>query len=141
MSDMSIGALARIAGLASSAIRYYESQGLLPKPGRRAGQRRYGAQDLGRLKIIQLARSAGFTVRETRTFLSGFSSTVPPAARWHALAERKLAEINTQMERCTRMKELLESSFHCGCTALTDCERAFLADCNSDARPARRRQR
>jgi len=129
MSDMPIGALARVSGLAPSAIRYYESQGLLPKPGRRGGQRRYGAQDLGRLRIIQLARSAGFTIAETRTFLTGFSTTVTPAARWRTLAERKLAEINEQMERCARMKELLESSFHCGCPAVTDCERGFVSKC------------
>jgi MerR family redox-sensitive transcriptional activator SoxR len=126
MSDMPIGALARLAGVAPSAIRYYESQGLLPKPGRRGGQRRYGAQDLGRLRIIQLARAAGFSVAETRTFLTGFSSNVTPAARWRTLAERKLAEINEQMRLCARMKELLESSFRCGCPAVEDCERGFL---------------
>ena len=104
MSDMPIGALARRAGLAPSAIRYYESQGLLPHPVRRGGQRRYALQDLGRLRIIQLALSAGFTVAETRTFLTGFSAAVVPAARWRALAERKVAELNAQMERCSRMK-------------------------------------
>ncbi len=143
MPHMPIGALARMAGLAPSAIRYYESQGLLPKPGRLSGQRRYDAQDLGRLRIIQLARAAGFTVAETRFFLSGFSSTVPPAARWRALAERKLAEIESQLERCARMKALLESSFHCKCPALGDCERAILAGCSSEGRTVRapRRQR
>jgi MerR family redox-sensitive transcriptional activator SoxR len=144
MSDMTIGALARVAGLAPSAIRYYESQGLLPKPGRRGGQRRYCAQDLGRLRIIQLARAAGFTVAETRTFLTGFSTTVTPAARWRALAERKLAELNEQIQHCARMKGLLESSFRCECPALADCERGFLTDCKpveprvrADRRPRR----
>jgi MerR family redox-sensitive transcriptional activator SoxR len=129
MSEMSIGALARVAGLAPSAIRYYETQGLLRKPGRRGGQRQYGAQDLGRLRIIQLARAAGFTIAETRTLLTAFSTTVPPAARWRALAERKLAQIDAQMEHCARMKELLQSSFRCGCPTLADCERGFLTDC------------
>jgi MerR family redox-sensitive transcriptional activator SoxR len=133
MSGIAIGALARAAGLAPSAIRYYESQGLLPKPGRRGGQRQYGAQDLGRLRIIQLARAAGFTVAETRTLLTGFSTVVPVSTRWRALAERKLGEINEQMERYGRMKELLESSFRCGCPALGDCERALAADCGGEA--------
>lgn len=131
MSDMAIGALARKAGLAPSAIRYYESQGLLPKPLRRAGQRRYCARDLGRLRIIQLALAAGFTVAETRIFLTGFSSDVAPAARWRALAERKLAEINEQMERCSRMKELLESNFRCKCPTLANCERGFVRACEA----------
>jgi MerR family redox-sensitive transcriptional activator SoxR len=137
MSDMTIGALARAAGLTPSAIRYYESQGLLPKPGRRGGQRRYRAEDLGRLRIIQIARGAGFTVAETRTFLTGFSTTVAPAARWRVLAERKLAELNEQIERCARMKGLLESSFRCECPALADCERGLLTSCNSVQPPDR----
>jgi MerR family redox-sensitive transcriptional activator SoxR len=124
---MSIGWLARSAGLAPSAIRYYESAGLMPAPGRQSGKRRYSAEDLGRLRIIQLARAAGFTVAETRTFLTGFSATVPPAARWRSLAKRKLAEIDVQLTRFAGMKALLESSFHCGCLALADCERAIMA--------------
>lgn len=128
MADMPIGALARATGLAPSAIRYYELQGLLPKPARRGGQRRYSLQDLGRLRIIQLALAAGFTVAETRTFLIGFSPTVAPAARWRALAERKLAELNELMERCSRMKELLESNFNCKCPSLANCERGFASN-------------
>jgi len=135
MSGMPIGALARMAGLAASAIRYYESEGLLPKPVRRGGPRRYSSQDLGRVRIIQLALSAGFTVAETRTFLTGFSPSVAPAARWRALAERKLAELNGQIERCLRMKELLESNFRCKCPSLANCERGFVRDCESQEPP------
>jgi MerR family transcriptional regulator, redox-sensitive transcriptional activator SoxR len=127
MHNMSIGRVARFTGLAPSAIRYYESAGLLPAPRRQSGKRRYSSEDLGRLRIIQLARAAGFTVAETRTFLTGFSATVPPAARWRSLAERKLAEIDVQLTRFAGMKALLESSFHCGCLALADCERAIMA--------------
>ncbi len=128
-SAMPIGELARAAGLAPSAIRYYEKAGLLPRPGRQSGQRRYGVESAARLRIIQLARDAGFTVAETRTFLSGSSLATPPAARWRALAERKLAELDAQSQRIARMRLLLESSFRCGCLRIEDCERA-LASCN-----------
>jgi MerR family redox-sensitive transcriptional activator SoxR len=111
MRSMSIGRVARFTGLAPSAIRYYESAGLLPAPRRQSGKRRYSSEDLGRLRI----------------FLTGFSATVPPAARWRSLAERKLAEIDVQLTRFADMKALLESSFHCGCLALADCERAIMA--------------
>ena len=124
-SGMPIGEVARAAGLAPSAIRYYERAGLLPKPGRQSGQRRYGAETAARLRIIQLARDAGFTIAETRTFLSGFSPATTPAARWRALAERKLAALEAQSRRIVRMKTLLESSFHCGCLRIEDCERAI----------------
>jgi MerR family redox-sensitive transcriptional activator SoxR len=124
---MAIGELARAAGLTASAIRYYEQAGLLPRPARQSGQRRYGPEAAARLRIIQLAREAGFTIAETRTFLSGFSQATTPAARWRALAERKLAELEAQSRRIAGMKALLESSFHCGCLRIEDCERAIAA--------------
>lgn len=129
-SGLPIGEVARAAGLAPSAIRYYERAGLLPKPGRQSGQRRYGAETAARLRIIQLARDAGFTITETRTFLSGFSAATTPAARWRALAERKLAELEAQSQRIARMRTLLESSFHCGCLRIEDCERV-IASCDA----------
>jgi MerR family transcriptional regulator, redox-sensitive transcriptional activator SoxR len=124
MSSMQIGELARIAGLAPSAIRYYEKAGLLSKPVRVGNQRRYGPAALGRLRIVLLARDAGFTIAETRTFLTGFSAATPPSARWRVLAERKLAEIDIQMTRIARMRELLTTSFHCECLRIDDCDRA-----------------
>src|SRR5215469_3711247 len=127
---MPIGQLARAAGLAPSAIRYYEKAGLLPSPARQSGQRRYGSETAARLRIIQLARDAGFTIAETRTFLSGFTPATTPAARWRALAERKLAQLEAQSRRITRMRTLLESSFHCGCLRIEDCERA-IASCDT----------
>jgi MerR family redox-sensitive transcriptional activator SoxR len=126
MTGMSIGTLAKRAGLAPSAIRYYERIGLLPKPARESGQRRYGPATIGRLRIIQVARDSGFTMAETRTFLGGFSATTPPAARWRSLAERKLAEFEASIARIERMRAVLLSSFRCTCPRIDDCERALL---------------
>ena len=131
MSNLPIGALARSTGLAASAIRYYEKAGLLPRPARQSGQRRYSAAAVGRLRMIQIAREAGFTIAETRTFLSGFSASTPPAARWRSLAQRKLAELDELIARAARMKALLESSFRCDCLRIDDCERAILASSNT----------
>jgi MerR family transcriptional regulator, redox-sensitive transcriptional activator SoxR len=136
MTGMAIGTVARATGLAPSTIRYYEKVGLLPKPGRLSGQRRYGPEVLGRLRIVQLARDAGFTIAETKTFLTGFSAATPPAARWRSLAERKRAEIDATMARFARMKQLLDSSFHCGCLRIDDCERiAASAPCPPARKP------
>ena len=123
MSGMSIGQVARRCGLAPSAIRYYESIGLLPKPMRVSGQRRYGAEVVGRVRLVQVARESGFTIAETRAFIGGFSATTPPAARWRTLAERKLAEIDTQMARLQRMRQLLEYGFRCRCLSVDSCAR------------------
>jgi len=123
MSAMSIGQVAQHCGLAPSAIRYYEKAGLLPKPVRVSRQRRYLADDIGRVRLVQVAREAGFTIAETRTFIAGFSATTPPAMRWRTLAERKLAEIDAQQQRLQRMRMLLESSFDCRCLDVDDCAR------------------
>jgi MerR family redox-sensitive transcriptional activator SoxR len=126
--ELSIGEVARRAGLRTSALRFYEKSGLLPAPPRRSKQRCYDESILGRISLIRLALEAGFTVAETRTFLSGFSADTPPAKRWRALAERKLQELDTLMKRVERMKQLLEMGFQCGCPRLEDCERLLLAE-------------
>ncbi|MGH9646292.1 MAG: MerR family transcriptional regulator [Bryobacteraceae bacterium] len=125
MSHMSIGQIAQQCGLAPSAIRYYEKVGLLPKPLRVSGQRRYTAEVIGRVKLVQVARGAGFTIAETRSFVAGFSATTPPPVRWRTLAGRKLAEIEGQMERLRCMKNLLESSYGCRCVSVDDCARVI----------------
>jgi MerR family redox-sensitive transcriptional activator SoxR len=123
MSSMSIGQVAQICGLAPSAIRYYEKAGLLPKPIRVSRQRRYGAEVIGQLRLLQVAREAGFTIAEARTFVAGFSATTPPSIRWRTLGKRKLAQIEAQMRQLQRMKVLLESSFRCQCLSIEDCAR------------------
>ncbi|MBV9345909.1 MAG: MerR family transcriptional regulator [Gammaproteobacteria bacterium] len=124
--ELTIGRLARLTGVPASALRYYERAGLMPRPARQSGQRRYAANAPGRVRMIQLARDAGFSIKETRLFLSGFSETVSPAARWRALAERKLAELEAQQARIASMQALLRSGFHCRCLRIEDCERALL---------------
>jgi DNA-binding transcriptional MerR regulator len=79
-----------------------------------------------RRTIAPIGYEAGFTISETKTFLSGFSEATPPAARWRSLAQRKLEDLSTAMERIQRMKEVLESSFRCGCLRIEDCERAII---------------
>src|SRR5437762_10176796 len=120
MTGLTIGQVAREVRLATSAIRYYEKVGLLPKPPRQSGQRRYCREILGRLAVIRIALDAGFTIRETRTFLTGFDAATKPSARWRALASRKVVEIEAQMRRTERMKALLETSFRCGCPRMED---------------------
>ena len=61
-----IGEVASRAGVAASAIRYYESIGLLPKPERESGQRRYDESVLGRLGFIGVAQAAGFKLPEIK---------------------------------------------------------------------------
>jgi len=123
MSSFSIGEVARMCDLRPSTIRYYEQAGLVPRPMRVSRQRRYTVEEVGRLRLVQVAREAGFTIAETRTFVGGFSRATPPAVRWRTLAERKRAEIQQQMKRLQKMKHLLDSSFQCECPSIEDCAR------------------
>ena len=78
---MSIGEVARHARVQPSAIRYYESLGLLPVPPRTGGKRRYDESVLDWLALVTLARQAGFTIAEIRELLAGFEPDTLPAVR------------------------------------------------------------
>ena len=73
-----IGEVARRTGLAASAIRYYEREGLIPKADRRGNARVYGVENFDRLSLIELAKSAGFTISETRRLVRGVSKRTHP---------------------------------------------------------------
>ncbi len=119
--ELTIGEVARRAGLRTSALRYYESVGLLPKPARVHGQRRYDSTVIQHLAVLHLAQEAGFTVAEIGELFNGFTADTPPAVRWEALARRKLGEVEVLIQRAQRMKQVLELGLRCGCLRLEDC--------------------
>ena len=127
MAGIMIGELARQAGVATSALRYYERAGLLPAPARACNRRQYASGALGRIRIILLARDAGFSVSETRTFLNGFPVGTKPALRWRVMAKRKIAELDELTARLGQMRSILNASFNCECQRLEDCERLIAA--------------
>ena len=121
MEELPIGEVARRAGIRTSALRYYESIGLMPAPKRVSGRRRYDESTVQMLKVVQLAQQAGFTVAEIQTLLHGFAPDTPPAQRWDPLARQKLRELDALIERAQHMKRILETGLHCGCLRLEDC--------------------
>jgi MerR family transcriptional regulator, redox-sensitive transcriptional activator SoxR len=121
MEELAIGEVARRAGIRPSALRYYESIGLLPAPRRVSGRRRYDDSTVQMLKVVQLAQQAGFTVAEIQTLLHGFAPDTPPAARWQPLAQQKIAELDALIERAHKMKQILETGLNCGCLRIEDC--------------------
>ena len=83
MATITIGEVARRAGLQTSAIRYYEKIGLLPKTQRVGGQRRYDTGVLNYLEVIDVAKRAGFRMDEIRHLFHGFGNGdpgIPPLA-------------------------------------------------------------
>lgn len=121
MGALSIGEVAARTGLRPSAIRYYERVGILPEPGRVRGQRRYAPEVLDQVTVIRMAQEAGFTIAEIRDLFHGFPDGTPASARWHALASRKIAEVDALIARATRMRQVLEESLRCGCLSLEAC--------------------
>ena len=122
---LSIGAVAERTGVAASALRYYEREGLIPKADRRGGKRVYGEDILDRLALIGVAKAAGFTVAEIKTLLSGFARSTPPGQRWRKLARTKLTELENRIAEVEQMKRVLEAMTHCECPTLEECSRAL----------------
>ncbi len=108
MDELTIGEIARLAGVATSTLRYYESIGLLPSPKRVSGQRRYTREVLQILAVIQLGKDANFSLPEIRTLLYDDSNSRTLSERWRALARQKLDEIDAIIARALEMKALLE---------------------------------
>ena len=135
MTTMTIGEVALRSGLSQSAIRYYESEGLIAAPDRRGGKRTFKPEVVDSVRVIRLARELGFSLEDIRTLLQGFSSDTAPPVRWQHLARRKLPEVNELIQRATAMKRLLEKGLRCDCITVQDC---ILYDCNPPVQLTRR---
>src|SRR6266498_3026275 len=109
-ATLTIGEVARQAGLKASAIRYYESVGLLPEPERVGGQRRYDGDTLQRLRAIEVAKHAGFSLDEARVLLAGGGG-----AQLRTLAQRKLPEVDELIARAQAMRAWLVTASGCDC--------------------------
>lgn len=119
--ELTIGEVARRAGVATSSIRYYESIGLLPRPDRLHGQRRYHADVLGKLAFIGVAQSAGFKLIEIKHLLEGVDGADGMAGQMRSLSSRKLDEVEALLERTKAMKGWLEVAKECGCETPEEC--------------------
>lgn len=126
IEELTIGEVAQRAGIRPSALRYYESAGVLPPPRREHGRRRYDASVLQRLAVVAVAQEAGLTVAEIRELFHGFAAETPASARWQALAEQKLIQVEALITRAEGMKRLLEQMVGCGCLSLDECGRLLL---------------
>src|SRR5215210_3056277 len=121
LADLTIGEVARRAGVATSSIRYYERIGLLPDPQRLHGQRRYHLAVLGKLGFIGVAQSAGFKLSEIKELIDGVDSADGMGEQMRSLSNRKLDEVEALLERTRVMKGWLEVAKECGCATPADC--------------------
>jgi MerR family redox-sensitive transcriptional activator SoxR len=122
---MTIGQVAKESGLAASAIRFYEQAGVLPKPIRIGGRRKYDLSILERLAVLERAKACGFSLAETRQLFYGFREGAPPSERWQTLARRKIVELDDLARKIVAMKEMLQRP--CSCKDLAECGRRMFA--------------
>jgi len=120
-ATLTIGQVARRAGLKTSAIRYYEAVGLLPEAPRERGQRRYGDDTLRRLQVIDVAKRAGFSLDEARVLLCTGNGGPPAHAQLRELAARKLPEVDELIARAQAMRAWLVTAHGCDCETLDVC--------------------
>jgi MerR family transcriptional regulator, redox-sensitive transcriptional activator SoxR len=120
---MTIGQLSSQTGLPASTIRYYEKIGVLPRPPRVSGQRRYATDAIDKIAVLRLAQSCGFHLPEMKMLLQGFNTRTKPSERWRKLAERKKAELDLQIEKLALMRRLVDQVASCECIDLAECGR------------------
>lgn len=95
-SSDTIGGLARAAGVGVETVRYYQRRGLLDEPARPHGEvRRYGEDDLRRLKFIRAAQAAGFTLAEIGELLA--LSAARDHVRARELAQARVAALDDKI--------------------------------------------
>jgi MerR family transcriptional regulator, redox-sensitive transcriptional activator SoxR len=135
--EMSIGEVARRMGLRSSAIRYYERLGLIPKPPRVSGRRRYDDRALERLAMVRFAKHVGFSVAEIKVLLGGVEGR-PPTERWRKLAAAKVAQVDAFVARAREIRTLLSDTLTVQCPKLVERGRALSS---TKARPELRLKR
>jgi MerR family transcriptional regulator, redox-sensitive transcriptional activator SoxR len=135
MERLNIGEVARRVGIRTSAIRYYESLGLLAAPDRSNGWRAYDPRVVDRLQVIRTARELGFSLEEIAQLLDGFSPDIPPSERWRAMAAEKLPRIRDAIRRATALEQLLRFGTTCRCVTIEEC---FLDDCSAQIHRAPR---
>jgi MerR family redox-sensitive transcriptional activator SoxR len=119
---LTIGELADRTGLAASAIRYYEAQGLI-RPWRNAGgQRRFDRADLRRLSFVMITQQFGFSLPQIRAELDRLpAGRTPTKADWARISRGFRAALDEKIAGLERLRDNLDSCIGCGCLSLRAC--------------------
>jgi MerR family redox-sensitive transcriptional activator SoxR len=126
---MTIGALADRTGLAVSAIRYYEAQGLIAPWRNAGGQRRFERADLRRLSFVMIAQQFGFTLPQIKAELDLLpGGRTPTKADWARISGGFRDSLDQRIEALTRLRDNLDGCIGCGCLSLPSCALYNAAD-------------
>jgi MerR family redox-sensitive transcriptional activator SoxR len=119
---LTIGDLSRRSGVSTSALRYYESQGLISSQRTTGNQRRFARAALRRVAFIRSAQRVGLTLEEIADALGTLpEGRTPTRADWARLSRSWRPRIDAQIERLERLRDKLDGCIGCGCLSLRTC--------------------
>ena len=104
--SLTIGKLAAAGGVGVETIRFYQRRGLLEQPTRESSIRRYGSDDLRRLRFIKQAQTAGFTLEEIKELLDLDASD--DRARARALANQRVMSLDARISELQQARDALK---------------------------------
>jgi MerR family redox-sensitive transcriptional activator SoxR len=119
---LSIGDIAARTGLAVSAIRYYEAQGLIAPWRNAAGRRRFQRADIRRLSFVMIAQQFGFTLPQIRVELDRLPKhRAPTKADWSRISAEFRSGLDARITRLEKLRDTLNGCIGCGCLSLDAC--------------------
>lgn len=126
---LSMTEVTRRSGFAASAVRYYESQGLIRAERTGGGQRSFERSVLRRLAFIRAASSVGLSLEEIRAELACLpAERTPTTSDWHRISRHWRERLDEQIAALERLRDGLDSCIGCGCLSLKHCAIANPAD-------------
>ena len=122
MELLAIGEVSARSGMAASALRYYEEQGLISSTRTAGGARRYPRSVLRRLAVVRAARNVGLSLPEIRSALETLPPGRPPTADdWARLSQGWRDRLDEQIAALSKLRDGLSSCIGCGCLSLDRC--------------------
>ena len=122
METLPIGQVSARSGIAPSALRYYEQQGLIEATRTPGGARRYQRSVLRRLAFVRAAQNVGLSLAEIKAALGTLPPGRPPTIKdWARLSEAWRDRLDEQIGALTKLRDGLTSCIGCGCLSLTTC--------------------
>lgn len=119
---ITIGDVSRRTGVAASALRYYESRGLISSTRSESGQRRYRPDAVRRISFIKVAQQVGLTLEEIATALHSLPrNRTPTEADWRRIATAWRPRLEARIALLERLRDRLDSCIGCGCLSLRAC--------------------
>ena len=119
---LTIGEAAARSGIATSALRFYETRGLIQSLRTEGNQRRYHISMLRRIAVIQVAQKLGLTLEEIAAALASLPDNRTPTKRdWDRLATKWGRQLDERIENLQRLRNNLSGCIGCGCLSMRKC--------------------